>query len=210
MNTTPERPAGSATTAGGQQATAGPDEPVTPLAPAVAEHRHWLRLFAGVFAIGLGIAAFAWPGATVQVVAVLFGLQLVVTGFVRAGLSLFLTTYPVLYRVLGVVFGVLVGLVGIFCIRNPTGSLTVLVVVVALGWLLDGLAQIMFAVGGPVEERGGARIATGLITVLGAVALLVWPKIGIGVFVFFGATILVFIGIGAVISAIAGMRAHRA
>jgi len=209
MTTTPERPSRPATT-DGQRPAAGPDESGVPFAPAIAVHRHWLRLFLGVFAIALGGAAFAWPEATLKVVAVLFGLHLVVTGFLRAGLSLFLTSYPVFYRLLSVVFGVLTGLIGILCLRNLTGSLVLLVVVVALGWLLDGLTQIMLAVGGPEEERGGARIATGLITVLGALAILVWPQISFGVFIFIGATVLVFAGIGAVISAIAGMRTHRA
>jgi uncharacterized membrane protein HdeD (DUF308 family) len=198
MTATPERPARPATA------------PAVPLAPAIGRHRHWLRLFAGLFAIALGVAAFAWPEATVQVVAVLFGLHLVVIGFVRAGISLFPSTHPALYRVLDVIFGVLTGLIGIFCLRNLTGSLVLLLIVVALGWLLDGLAQITLAVSGPAEERGGTRIATGLITVLGAVAILVWPEIGFGVFIFIGSTVLVFAGTGAVISAIAGMRTRHA
>src|SRR4051812_30347680 len=115
MTTMPERPARPATP-DGQRPAAGPDESGVPIAAAIAEHRHWLRLFLGVFAIALGGAACAWPEATLQVVAVLFGLHLVVTGFLRAGLSLFLTTSPVFYRLLSVVFGVLTGLIGILCL----------------------------------------------------------------------------------------------
>jgi uncharacterized membrane protein HdeD (DUF308 family) len=210
MTATPRRGTPAADADGQWPAPTGPDESAVPFAQAVTGHRHWLRLLAGIVAIALGIAAYAWPHATVQVIAVLFGVNLIVTGFVRAGLSLFQTTYPVFYRLLSVVFGVLTGLIGILCLRNPTGSLVLLVVVVALGWLLDGLAQIMLGIGGPAEERHGARIATGLIMVLGAIAILVWPKIGFGVFIFIGATVLVFVGIGAVISAIAGMRTHHA
>jgi uncharacterized membrane protein HdeD (DUF308 family) len=177
--------------------------------PAVAAHRPWLRLFGGVGTIALGVAAFAWPEATVQVASVLFGLHLVVTGFVRAGLSL-RATGTVLHRVLDAVLGVATGLLGIFCLRDLTGSLVLLLVAVALGWLLDGLAQLARAVGGPAEERGGPRIATALITVAGAFALLIWPRISLGVFIFIGATVLVFAGIGTVISAIAGLRTRHA
>jgi uncharacterized membrane protein HdeD (DUF308 family) len=205
MTATPERPGRTVSDAGGPRESAVPARGTT-------EHRswHWLKLFAGVFEIALGAAAFAWPQATVQVVAVLFGLNLVVSGFVRAGLSLFSAAYPVFGRLLGVVFGVLTGLLGILCLRNLTGSLTLLLVVVAIGWFLDGLAQIMLAVGGPAEERGGARFAAGLVIVLGAIAILVWPKIGFGAFIFIGATVLAFAGIGTVISAIAGLRKPRA
>jgi uncharacterized membrane protein HdeD (DUF308 family) len=191
--------------------TGAPPAPTTgPAESAGSRYRHWLRLAAGVLAIALAAAAFAWPEATVQVLAVLFGLHLAVSGFVRAGLSLFPSGSSLFGRLLGVVFGVLTALLGILCLRNLTGSLTLLVVVVAVGWLLDGLAQLMLAIGGPAEDRGGARFATGLFTVLGAIVLLVWPKVGLGAFIFIGATVLAFAGIGAVFSAIAGLRARRA
>jgi uncharacterized membrane protein HdeD (DUF308 family) len=142
------------------------------------------------------------------VIAVLFGLHLVVTGFVRAGLSL-RATGTVLHRVPDVILGVLTGLLGVLCLRDLTGSLVLLLVVVAFGWLLDGLAQLARAVGGPAEERGGPRIATALITVAGAIAVLIWPRISFGVFIFIGATVLVFAGIGTVVSATAGLRTHH-
>jgi uncharacterized membrane protein HdeD (DUF308 family) len=177
--------------------------------PAVAAHRHWLRLILGVLAIAIGVAAFAWPAATVKVIAILFGINLLVTGFFRAGLLLFLPGYPVLYRVLGITFGVLVGFIGILCLRNLAGSLTLLLFVVALGWMLDGLVQIFLGVGGTADGGRGWSIASGLLLVLGGIALLVWPKIGLGAFIFVGATVLVFVGLAQVISAVAGMRTRQ-
>jgi len=211
MTATPDQPARHAA-ATDEEWMAGLDDSAARPAPAITEHRerHWLRLVAGVIAIALAGAAFAWPEATVHVIAVLFGLSLVVNGFVRAGILLFLDTYPLLYRVLGIIFGVLTGFIGILCLRNLTKSVALLLIIVSLGWLLDGLAQILMAVGGPADDRGGWRIATGLIMVLGAIALLVWPKLGLGTFIFIGATVLAFAGIAAVISAIAGMRTQRA
>jgi uncharacterized membrane protein HdeD (DUF308 family) len=209
MTATPERPAVPAATDRHWTAMSEPDDQAALRYPAIGEHSQWLRLIVGLLAIAVGVAAFAWPSATVHVVAVLFGLNLVVTGFVRAGLLLFLPGYPVLYRVLGITFGVLTGLVGIVCLRNVTASLALLLVVIAIGWLLDGLVQLFLAIGGPAGNGGGWRIATALIMILGAITVLVWPKIGLGAFIFVGATILVFVGIGTVIGAIAGMRAPR-
>src|SRR4029453_17036023 len=94
--------------------------------------------------------------ATVQVVGVLFGLNLVVTGLIRAGLLLFVPGYPVLYRLLGITFGVLIPIVGTLCLRNITGSLTLLLVVIAIGWLLDGLIELFVTVGRPGEPGGGS------------------------------------------------------
>jgi uncharacterized membrane protein HdeD (DUF308 family) len=186
-----------------------PDDSAMLRQPVIAEKRHWVRLTVGVLAIAVGVAAFAWPAATVHVIAVLFGLNLLVTGFFGAGLLLFVPGYPLLHRVLGITFGVLTGLVGIVCLRNVASSVALLLVVVAVGWLLDGLAQIFLAVGDSTKAGGGWSIGSGLIMILGAIALLVWPKVGLGAFIFVGSTVLIFVGAAQVISAVAGMRAGR-
>jgi uncharacterized membrane protein HdeD (DUF308 family) len=186
-----------------------PEDTVVSGYPAVVAQRNWLRLFVGVLAIAIGVAAFAWPTATVKVIAILFGINLVVTGFFRAGLLLFVPGYPVLYRVLGITFGVLTGFIGILCLRNLTTSVALLLLVVSLGWMLDGLVQIFLGISGTADGGGGWSIGSGLLMVLGAIALLVWPKIGLGAFVFIGSTILIFVGLIQVISAVAGMRARK-
>lgn len=176
--------------------------------PAVPDSRHWLHLLVGVLAIAVGAAAFVWPSATIRVIGLLFGLHLLVTGLVRAGLLLFAPGYPPMHRVLGVVLGALTAIVGILCLLNLTTSLVVLLVFVAIGWLLDGLVQIFVAVRGP-EDGGGLRIATGVLLVLGAVAILVWPRLGLATFVAIGGTVVLFTGIVHVITAVAGLRAAR-
>jgi uncharacterized membrane protein HdeD (DUF308 family) len=186
-----------------------PEDAAVLAAPAIAVRRNWLRLIVGVLAFAIGVAAFAWPHATIKVIAVLFGINLVVTGFFRAGLLLFLPGYPVLHRVLGITFGVLTGFIGILCLRNLAASVALLLVIVALGWMLDGLVQIFLGVGGGTDRGRGWSIASGLLLVLGGIALLVWPKIGLDAFIFVGATILVFVGLAQVIGAVAGMRAHQ-
>ena len=46
--------------------------------------RHWGWLMAfGIISLLAGVAVLAWPGRTLVVVAVLFGIQLVVTGIFR-------------------------------------------------------------------------------------------------------------------------------
>ncbi len=169
----------------------------------------WVSLVAGVFALILGIMAFAWPSATLKVVGLLFGINLLIFGVVRIIQFVVTPDAPVAGRILGVVFGVLVGLLGILCLRNLAGSITLLVVFVALGWLLDGLAEIFIAIG----DRGqgsGWRIALGLCVALAAVAVLVWPGLGLATFLLFGATTLCFIGICGIVLGIAGLRARPA
>ncbi|BCY11350.1 HdeD family acid-resistance protein [Actinoplanes sp. L3-i22] len=169
----------------------------------------WVSLVAGVFALILGIVAFAWPSATLQVVGFLFGLNLLLLGVVRACQFLFVPDAPVTGRILGVIFGVLVALLGILCLRNVTGSLKLLLLIVALGWLLDGLAEIFTSVGDR-EPGAGWRIALGLCVVLVSIAILVWPGLGLATFVLIGATTLCFVGIAGILIGIAGLRSRPA
>ncbi|MFC3743574.1 HdeD family acid-resistance protein [Paractinoplanes deccanensis] len=179
------------------------------MSAAVNRPLDWLRLTGGILAVVLGVVAYAWPSATLKVVGFLFGLNLLVAGVVRMVALLMSPGYPVLNRVLGIILGVLTALLGLLCMRNVVASVGVLLLVVAIGWILDGLAEIFVAVGSG-EPGGSWRIGLGLVAVLAAVALLVWPGIGLKAFLFFGATVLVFVGLSLIFIAIAGMRARPA
>jgi uncharacterized membrane protein HdeD (DUF308 family) len=183
--------------------------PAVPRLAGATARRDGLQLFMGIVAVVIGIAAFVWPLATIHVIGFLFGVNLIVTGFIRAGLLLFMPAYPPLYRVLGIAFGVLTGIVGILCLYNIAGSVLLLVAVVAVGWLLDGLVELFMAVGNPAGTRVGWRFGTALAMILGAIAVLVWPKIGLAAFITIGATVLILVGIGHLVSAITGRRSTR-
>ncbi|GIF02626.1 DUF308 domain-containing protein [Actinoplanes siamensis] len=168
----------------------------------------WTTVAAGVLALVLGIVAFAWPSATLKVVGFLFGLNLLAFGVVRILQFVLASDAPAPNRVLGVVLGLLVSLLGVLCLRNLAGSMTLLLVLVALGWLLDGVAEIVTSVGSG-ESHSGAHIALGLCVVLAAVTILVWPGLGLATFILVGATTLCFVGIGGIVVGIAGVRSHH-
>ncbi|MEV0902603.1 DUF308 domain-containing protein [Actinoplanes sp. NPDC049802] len=168
---------------------------------------YWLRLIAGVLVAAIGVVAFAWPEATLRVVAFLFGLNLLVMGVSRAVVALISKEAPAVTRWLAGIFGVLVTLVGVVCLQNPTGSLSLLLLIVAIGWILDGLGEIVVAFGRH-EPGGGWRIALGVAVLLAAIGILVWPGLGLATFLLIGATLLVFAGICLVVGAIAGLRSR--
>jgi len=172
--------------------------------------RIWLRLAAGVATFILGIVAFAWPAATLRVVAFVFGINLLLLGIVRILQMLLSSGVPTAHRALGVLFGLVALVAGILCLANLATSLSLLLLIVALGWIVDGLGEIFLAVGRG-EPGGGWRIAVGVLIVLAATAMLVWPGLGLATFVLIGATTLVFAGICLILAAIAGLRtAHPA
>jgi uncharacterized membrane protein HdeD (DUF308 family) len=166
----------------------------------------WLRLAAGIFAVVLGIVAFAWPEATLRVVGFLFGLNLLLMGGIRILQFIIASEAPALHRVFGVLLGVVVAGAGIVCLADVATSLSLMLLIVAIGWLLDGLGEI-FLSAGRGQPGGGWRIALGVLVVLASIGLLVWPGLGLATFILIGATTLIFAGICIVISAIAGLRA---
>jgi uncharacterized membrane protein HdeD (DUF308 family) len=171
----------------------------------------WLKLLAGLAAIAVGVAAFAWPEATVRVVGFLFGLHLLVTGTVRALVLPFLPEYPGLYRVLGTALGVLTAVVGVICLLNLVGSAVLLVLVIGIGWLLDGLMELFLGLSrGTADADRGWRIAAGLAYVLAALAVLAWPKLSLSTFLAVGALFLIIVGVAQVAGAVVAARGAQA
>ena len=117
--------------------------------------------------------------------------------------------YPVWYRVAGSVLSFLTAFVGVFCLTNIRASVALLIVVVAIGWLLHGLVEIYLAAGSLRSAGKNWQFASGLALLLAGIAVLVWPKLGLAAFITIGATVLVFVGIGQVIVAVAGMRENQ-
>lgn len=157
--------------------------------------------------LALGIMVLVWPEATLAIVAVLFGLHLILLGVLQvvAGLKAPISTgLRVLVGVLGVVLVVL----GIVCVLHPFTSLGVLVFLIAAGWMADAIAG---AISG-AAERGGARWgswALAAISLVAAVVLLVWPKLTLLVMVKFAGWMLVIFGVIQLIDAFRLWRLDR-
>jgi uncharacterized membrane protein HdeD (DUF308 family) len=172
----------------------------------------WLRILGGLVALAVGIAALAWPEETLRVVAFLFGLNLLLTGVIRGALSLFVPGYPGWYRALGVVFGALIAIIGLFCLRNLVGSLVLLVFLIGVGWLIEGLIELIHAIGArgeadPGESGRGVRISAGVLSIAAALVVLIWPQLTLATFLAIGAILLIVAGIAQVAGGIAGLRA---
>jgi uncharacterized membrane protein HdeD (DUF308 family) len=165
------------------------------------------RLAAGVLAVGAGATALAWPSATFRVVGVLFGLHLVVTGTVRAALLPFVPGYPQLYRIIGVGCGVLTAIAGLLCLRNVAGSVVLLIVVVALGWVLNALLEIFLTAEDAAADRGDRYAVVGSALIVAAVVGLTRPSLDPATLVTIAGAVLCCAGLAQVAGAIAGLRA---
>ena len=163
-----------------------------------------LGIVVGVSALLFGILLLVWPEISLLVTAVLFGLQLLIAGIVRIVSGIASGELDGGERALSITLGVLVLLAGIFCLRNPGLTLLWIVILVACGWLIEGIIQIVVGF-----RRSGARlwpIVLGLVSIAAAIVILVWPLSALRTFVLLGGWLLIFIGVITVVSAIMAMR----
>ena len=167
-----------------------------------------LTIVSGVSALIFGILILVWPETTLLVVAVLFGLQLLIAGIVRVVSGAMDSSAEGWHRGLSITFGVLIGLGGIFCLRNPELSLLTIIVLVAVGWLIDGVVNVVLGAQSPRGHRAG-RIVMGIVFLIGAILLLAFPSTALLTFVFLGGWILIAFGIVILIAGIVGLRAVR-
>jgi uncharacterized membrane protein HdeD (DUF308 family) len=155
----------------------------------------WLALTAAVLGLVVGIMIMAWPEATLKVVAVLFGTWLLVHGLVRivqavAGRGRDGTERAILGLV-GVFF---VG-AGILALRNLLVSLVVIATVIGLMWLLSGIVDLIAAFSGPGGGVRVWRIALGVLSIVAALVILVWPDLTLVTLVYISGIWLVVMGV---------------
>ena len=168
-----------------------------------------LRIALGVLSLVLGIIALVWPDTTLVVVGVLFGIQLLAVGILRIIAAVSLPITPGWRRVLVGVLGVLIALAGIFCFFRPGASLAILLWLIAFGWLLDGIAELIWAFTG--SHQGGKRaglVLYAIVSILAAIVILVFPGESLIVLARTGGVILIILGIVALVGAWTGRRAE--
>jgi uncharacterized membrane protein HdeD (DUF308 family) len=181
------------------------------LTPELRRRLGWSGVVVGACSVVLGIAALAWPGVTLVVVAVLFGAQLLVTGIRRTLLGLAAPGLETWVRALLVVLGVMVTVAGLICMRNPFTSLAVIVVLVSVSWLLDGAGDLVSAFSGGREPGQRALLAVGgALSVVGALVILFWPALALLTLTRVGGWILVILGVAQVATAARAVRTGQA
>jgi uncharacterized membrane protein HdeD (DUF308 family) len=132
-------------------------------------------LTAGVVAIVLGVIVLAWPGRTLVVVGVLFGLYLVVSGVLQLFAASALHGHAGM-KVFGFVSGALSILLGLFCFRGRLESILLLGLWIGIGWLFRGITHAMTALDAPRGSHGrGWGAFLGIVTAVAGIILITDP-----------------------------------
>jgi len=137
----------------------------------------WSLVGLGAVSVLLGVFVLVWPEATLRVMAALAGIWLVVGGLVRI-FGAFVTGRGVGRQVLSGIVGVIVVLIGVACLRNLVTTVALLAAVVAVSWLLSGIAEAVMAAEAPHGSKG-LLLAAGLLSIgIGFVFLFV-PRLSL-------------------------------
>ena len=156
--------------------------------------RHWGWLFAyGLLTLIAGIAVLAWPGVTLLVLAVLFGVQLIVSGIFRLVAALASDDLTGGTRVLLALLGVLSVAVGLWAVRHVLLTLLALVVFLGIFWVINGVIEIFTAVGHRGMPQRGWTVAMGVLSVLAGIVVLAYPGLSlVSLAVILGVWLLIF------------------
>ena len=109
----------------------------------VGRHWGWALAF-GIITVLVGVLVLVWPGRTLIVVAVLFGIQLVVMGIFRFA-SAFGSQLSAGTRVLFALLGVLSLIVGLYALRHVLITLLALALLLGIFWIVSGAVELFNA-----------------------------------------------------------------
>ena len=157
----------------------------------------WIFLvFLGVLTLAGGILALVYPDITVEVLAIILGINLLLFGILDLVDAFTGDDVDHTAKTLQVVLG-LVGLVaGIICLRRPSEALTFIVLVIAIWLVLAGAVLLLRAIFTEGDRLG--RAATGAIVLVIGIAIISWPHIGLGTLVVLASIALIIRGIWAI------------
>ncbi len=162
---------------------------------------HWgLVLTYGLVTIGLGLVLVLWPEQTLKVLAILIGIQLIITGVFRLVLAVASRNVDGSTRAIAGMFGALALVLGLLCLRSPLQTVLVIGMILGVWWLAAGLVDIVGAIRSSESHRRGWDLGLGVLSVLAGGFLLVNPEVSLGVLVIVVAVWLFSYGFIAVVA----------
>jgi uncharacterized membrane protein HdeD (DUF308 family) len=143
----------------------------------VGGHWGWVLAF-GIITLLTGLAALAWPGRTLVVVAVLFGIQLIVMGIFRFA-SAFAHDESGGTRVLFAVLGVLSLVIGLYAVRHILVTLLALALLLGIFWVVSGAVELFTALSHRHMPGRGWTAVMGVLGILAGLVVLTYPGISL-------------------------------
>jgi uncharacterized membrane protein HdeD (DUF308 family) len=144
----------------------------------VGRHWGWVLAF-GVITLLIGLATLVWPGRTLVVVAVLFGIQLIVMGVFRFAAAIASDDLTGGTRALLAVLGVLSLIIGLYAVRHVLITLLALALLLGIFWIVSGTGELFTAISHREMRGRGWNAVMGIVSILAGLVVLVYPGISL-------------------------------
>lgn len=178
-------------------------------APRLLPHLWKSALVSGVLSLALGVLTLTWPGKTILVAGVLFGVYLLVSGAAQVVLALSLPVLSAGERALSFISGAASLVLAVLCFRHFDYGYPVLLLAIwiGIGWIFRGVATTVAAISDPTLPGRGWTIFMGAMTLLAGMVMLASPVYSIEVLALVVGCWLVAIGIAEIVSSFTIRRA---
>ena len=177
----------------------------TDLISQVGRHWGWVLAY-GILTVLAGVAVLAWPSETLLVIAVLFGVQLIISGIFRFVGALASDDLTGGTRVMLALLGVLSIIIGLWAVRHAVLTLVALIVFLGIFWVINGLIEIFAALSHRDMPDRGWSVLMGVLSAIAGVIVLAYPGLTlVGLAVILGIWLLVF----GILEIIAAFRLRR-
>jgi uncharacterized membrane protein HdeD (DUF308 family) len=164
----------------------------TDLIEQVGRHWGWVLAY-GILTLLAGVAVLAWPSETLLVIAVLFGVQLIISGIFRFVGALASDDLTGGTRVMLALLGVLSIIIGLWAVRHAVLTLVALIVFLGIFWVINGLIEIFAALSHRGMPDRGWSVLMGVLSAIAGIIVLAYPGLTlVGLAVILGIWLLVF------------------
>jgi uncharacterized membrane protein HdeD (DUF308 family) len=164
----------------------------TDLISQVGRHWGWVLAY-GILTVLAGVAVLAWPSETLLVIAVLFGVQLIISGIFRFVGALASDDLTGGTRVMLALLGVLSIIIGLWAVRHAVLTLVALIVFLGIFWVINGLIEIFAALSHRDMPDRGWSVLMGVLSAIAGIIVLAYPGLTlVGLAVILGIWLLVF------------------
>ncbi len=162
-------------------------------------------LVTGVLSVILGIIILAWPGKTLLVAGILFGIYLIVSGVFGLIAAFGLHLSPGM-RILGFISAILSLILGFLCFhdwtdRGEATAILLLAIWIGISWIFRGVSSLITGVSGDGLPGRGWAIFFGIVLIIGGGWLIAAPFGSLLTLTLVAGWWLIFIGIMEIISA---------
>jgi uncharacterized membrane protein HdeD (DUF308 family) len=180
-----------------------------PGTPTLLPHLWKTTLVSGVLAIALGVAILAWPGISISIATIFFGIALLLTGFQQIFLG-FTLRVSFVGRLLLFISGAAAVIVGVMALTSLFEGWRILAIWIGVGFIFRGIATTSSAISDPTLPGRGWNIFVGAITFIAGVVIMAFPYKSLATLALVVGVWLVAIGIMEIVTAFGIRRLTKA